>query len=295
MPKIRANGVDLYYETTGNPDNPAILLIAGLGVQMIDWPDHFVDALVEAGHYLIRFDNRDIGLSTTFDGAPHDPQVVITAVLSGEKPDVRYTLVDMAADAAALLEALGIEAAHLVGVSMGGMIAQMTAINHPAKVLSLTSLMSNTGAPDVGQPTPEAMAAITSEAPSRVREEVVQHNLTNARVWASPGLFDEDRLRAMFEGAWDRVDGRQRFNAGRQFCAILATPPRDEALAGVTAPTLVVHGTADTLIGIDGGQRTANSVPGAEFVIIDGMGHDLPPPFAEIIVSAISKLVANSN
>lgn len=295
MPTIAANDVELYYETAGDPSGPAILLIAGLGVQMIDWADYFVEPLIQAGNHVIRFDNRDIGLSTKFDGAPHDPQLVVDALLAGEPPAVAYTVHDMAADCAGLLDALNIEAAHVVGVSMGGMIAQTVAIDHPHKVLSLTSIMSSTGAPDVGQPSPEAMTAIITPAPSQVREEVIEHNMTSARIWASPGLFDATRLRSLFEQAWDRAGGNQGLNTGRQFCAIMATGPRDEALAAVSAPTLVVHGTADTLINASGGQRTANCIPGSELLLIEGMGHDLPVSMVEIVVTAISKLIANAN
>ena len=294
MPYIAANDLKLFYETAGDPTDPPVLLIAGLGVQLIDWADHFVDPLVAAGHYVIRFDNRDIGLSTTFEDGANDPHAVMAALEAGDDPGVAYTLADMAADAAALLDALEMDAAHVVGVSMGGMIAQTVAINFPHKVRTLTSIMSTTGAGDVGQPTPEAMAAILSTAPGTERAEMIAHNMTNARVWASPGHFDADRMQQLFEDAWDRVGGAQAANTGRHFCAIVASAPRDEALASVTAPTLVVHGTADTLVTPSGGERTAQSIANAKLMLVEGMGHDLAPVFAGDIVQAIADLVAGS-
>ncbi len=292
MRYIAANDLKLFYETSGDPAHPPVLLIAGLGVQLTDWADYFLEPLVEAGHFVIRFDNRDIGLSTTFEGAVNDPQVVMAALEAGEDPGVAYTLADMAADAAALLDALDIDAAHIVGVSMGGMIAQNLALQFPTKVLTLTSIMSTTGAGDVGQPTADAMAAITSAAPGTERSEMIAHNMQNAQVWASPGHFDTERMRKLFEDAWDRAGGPQAENTGRHFCAIVASPPRDEALASIAAPTLVIHGTADTLVTTSGGHRTAESIPGSSLMIVDGMGHDLVPAFVPEIVQAIGDLVA---
>lgn len=294
MPHIDVNDLRLFYETAGDSALPPVLLIAGLGVQMIDWPEHFIEPLVEAGHFVIRYDNRDIGLSTTFDGEPHDPQPVMEAILEGRDPDVAYTLAEMAADAAGLLDALDIDAAHVIGVSMGGMIAQTVAIMFPDKVHSLTSIMSSTGALDVGQPTPEAMTAILSAAPSTERNEVIAHNMKSAQIWASPGHFDADRMQQLFEDSWDRAEGPQAANTGRHFCAIVATPPRDEALASVTAPTLVVHGSVDPLITPSGGERTAASTPGAQHLVIDGMAHDLPPAFVTEILHSICALVAST-
>lgn len=291
MPYVAVNDLKLYYEAAGDPADPVVLLIAGLGVQMIDWPDHFVDPLVAAGHYVIRFDNRDIGLSTTFDDAPNDPQVVLAALEAGEDPAVAYTLADMANDAAELLRALEIESAHMIGVSMGGMIAQATAIGHPEKVRSLTTIMTTTGAVDVGQPTAEALAAILSPAPSDDREQRIAQGVEAARIWASPDHFDSARLRKLFEDSWNRVGGPQAENTGRHFCAIIASPPRDAELADLAVPTLVVHGDADTLISPSGGQRIAAMVPGSRLMMIEGMGHDLPPAFVPQIVEAISDLV----
>lgn len=291
MPHIAANGLDLYYEVAGNPEDPPILLIAGLGTQIVAWPQPFLDALVNSGHHVITYDNRDIGLSTSFDDGPADPEPVMQAMLSDAEPDVAYTLADMADDAAALLDALGIDSAHVAGVSMGGMIAQLVALRHPSKVQSLTSIMSTTGALDVGQPTPEALEALTSRGPVGDRDETITHNVNTAKLWASPEYFDAVRLQQVFGAQWDRAGGPQASNTGRHFCAIIATPSREGGLAELAMPTLVVHGTEDTLITPTGGERTAAVVPGAELMLIEGMGHDMPPLFAEQIAQAIGRLV----
>ena len=291
MPIAEVNGLELCYESTGRADDPPLLLVAGLGVQLIDWADHIVEPLVAAGHRVITFDNRDIGLSTTFDGAPSDPQQMVEALMAGNEPDVAYTLADMAADGAGLLDAIGIDHAHIVGVSMGGMIAQTMAIMFPEKIRSLTSIMSTTGAGDVGQPTDEALEAILSTSEADDRASRIAHDLRSARVWASPGHFDETRTRALFEASWDRVGGTQQANIGRQFCAVLASPPRDELLALVDVPTLVVHGSVDPLVSPSGGERTADVVPNAKLLMIEGMAHDMSPAFAPDIVRAISDLV----
>ena len=294
MPVAAANDVELCYDTLGDPSGPPILLIAGLGVQLIDWPDHVLDPLVDAGLHLIRFDNRDAGLSTSFDGSPQDPGAVLDAMMAGEEPDVAYTLADMAADAIGLLDALGIERAHVLGVSMGGMIAQTVAIMFPERVRSLTSIMSTTGAGEVGQPSPEALEALLSAPEGDDIETVVDHWIANARVWASPDHLDESWLRSMFTAAWERAGGPQPDHQARQMCAVLATPARDEMLALVDAPTLVIHGSADTLIDPSGGERTAACIAGAELLLIDGMGHDMPKAFAAQIVDAITRHVGRA-
>lgn len=291
MPHIDVNGLELFYETAGDPQDPPLLLIAGLGVQMIDWPDYFLDPLVAHGLHVIMFDNRDIGLSTTFEGGADNPQAVMDALLNGEDPGIAYSIADMADDAAGLLGALGIDSAHIAGVSMGGMIAQTVAIRHPGKVRSLISIMSTTGAPDVGQPNERAMQAILSAAPSTDRAEIIAHNMENAKVWASPGHFDAVRLQKLFEDSWDRGGGPQALNAGRQFCAIVASTPRDQELSQLDVPSLVVHGTADTLVTPTGGERTAAMLAGATTLVVDGMGHDLVPAFITEILQAITSLI----
>lgn len=285
------NGLEICYETEGDAADPPLLLIAGLGVQLVDWPDHFVGPLIDAGHFVIRYDNRDVGLSTTFDGAPNDPQAIIDALLTGRDPEMAYTIADMADDGAGLLEAVGIETAHVVGNSMGGMIAQELAIRHPDKVRSLTSIMSTTGAADVGQPTPAALAAIMAPGSGPEQGAVVAKNLANAEIWASPGHFDRDRMARQFARSWDRAGGAQAENTARHFCAIVAGNPRDERLSALSMPALVVHGTADPLITLSGGERTAQCLVDAELLTIEGMGHDLVPVFAPTIVDAITDLV----
>lgn len=294
VPPIDVNGLELFYDTVGDPQDPPVLLIAGLGVQLIDWPDYFVDPLVDHGLYVIRFDNRDIGLSTTFEGGQDDPQAVMASLLAGKDPQIAYTLADMADDAAGLLDALDIDSAHVVGVSMGGMIAQTMAIRHRTKVRSLMSFMSTTGAPDVGQPTELAMEAILSAAPGTDRSEIIAHNMANAKVWASPGHFDATRLEKLFQDSWDRGGGPQASNAGRQFCAIVASSPRDQDLAALQVPALVVHGTADTLVTMSGGQRTAEMLADSTSLLIDGMGHDLVPAFITEILDAMKTLIKDT-
>ncbi len=290
MPIASVNGVNICHEIDGPPDGPPLLLIGGLGVQMIDWMPHFVQPLIDAGFRLITFDNRDIGLSTTFDGAPGDPGVVLDALMAGKVPHVAYNLSDMAADAVALLDHLGIDQAHVLGVSLGGMIAQTVAIEHRERVLSLISVMSTTGAPDVGQPTPEALTALLSANATTDREAFIAQCLVNAAVWASPGHFDEVALRTLFANSWDRVGGPQAENGGRQMCATLDSAPRDDALRALDVPSLVIHGTADTLITDSGGTRTAECL-GGELVLIDGLGHDIAVAMIDQIVEPIIAVV----
>lgn len=293
MPYASVNDVELFYETHGDPSDPAVVLIAGLGVQMIDWPDYFIDPIVESGHYVLCYDNRDIGLSTQFPDGTADAPAVMESMLSGENPDVAYNLIDMAADAAALMDHVGIDAAHCIGSSMGGMIAQQLAVSFPAKVQTLTSIMSTVG-PEVGAPTPEAMEGISKPVTTEDREERIAQGIETARIWASPEHYDADRLRSLFEDSWDRVGGHQSANGGRHLCAIVASPSRAEALTKLAVPTLVIHGTLDPLVTPEGGDRTAEVVPGARLVKIEGMGHDLVPAFMPQILSAITELVANA-
>lgn len=294
MPHIAVNDLELYYEVAGDPENPPVLLIAGLGTQIVAWPPHFIEALVESGHFVVTYDNRDVGFSTTFDDGPTDPEPVMQAMLSGAIPDVAYTLADMADDGAGLLDALGIDSAHIVGVSMGGMIAQLVAIRHRGKVQSLTSIMSSTGELDVGQPTPEALQAILTAGPVAPRNEAIAHNVNTAKIWASPEHFDAQRLHDVFSAQWDRIGGSQAKNTGRHFCAIIASPSREAELAELQVPTLVVHGTEDALITPTGGERTASLVDGAQLMLVEGMGHDLPPVFARRIAEAIGGLVRSA-
>jgi pimeloyl-ACP methyl ester carboxylesterase len=289
MPQIKANGLTLEYESRGDANEETVLLIMGLGGQMTRWSPAFVDKLVARGYRVVTFDNRDVGLSEKLDaaGAP-DMGAVIAAVVAGRKAPVAYTLSDMAADVAALLDALGIERAHIVGASMGGMIAQLVAADYPQRTLSLTSIMSTTGNPDLPRATPEAMAVINSRGPDPQvdLEGYVAHSIKGSRTIGSP-LYppDEAELRTRI-----LADYRRSFHPVgflRQYAGVVASPDRRTKLATVTAPTVVVHGEADPLVPVEGGRDTAASIPGAELRIIPGMGHDLPPALYDTLVDAI--------
>ena len=288
MPQIAANGVTLEYETYGNPAHPPLLLIMGLGAQLTLWPIELVDALVARGYRVIRYDNRDIGLSTKFTaaGVPDLPAVMM-AMMSGKPPALPYTLTDMADDAAALLTALGIVRAHIVGASMGGMIAQLVAINHADRVASLTSIMSTTGNPTLPPAKPEAMAALMERPTTAELTDVLALGLRISRAIGSPGYpAPEDRLRTRIER-----DFRRSFHptgAGRQMAAIMADGDRRERLKAVTAPTLVIHGEVDPLVPVEGGKDTAAAIPGATLLTIPGMGHDLPLELVDRIADAIA-------
>jgi pimeloyl-ACP methyl ester carboxylesterase len=282
MPIAPSNGIELCYETFGEPDDPTMLLVMGLGSQMIHWPDDFCAALAARGYQVVRFDNRDMGESTWFDGGDTPG---VRAAIGGGDVAVPYLLADMADDAVGLLDHLGTDRAHVLGVSMGGMIAQTIAIRHPARVASLTSVMSTTGDPDVGTPTSEAMSALMAP-PAATREAYQDAVVHHAHVWGSPGLFDAERLRETAARAWDR--GYNPAGTARQVLAILSSGSRSAELAGLSVPTLVIHGTADTLVQPSGGERTAEVIPDAKLLVIDGMGHDVPPPLWPQLVDAIA-------
>jgi pimeloyl-ACP methyl ester carboxylesterase len=260
---------------------------------MLSWPDEFCMTLAARGHYLIRFDNRDVGLSTHLYAAP---QPDILAAFRGDFSSVAYRLTDMAADAAGLLDVIGVDSAHIVGVSMGGMIAQTLAIVYPERVRSLTSIMSTTGDPAVGQPSEAAMGALLAP-PATSREEAIERNLAAYRVIASPGFpLDEERVREIAARSYDRC--YDPVGAGRQLVAVLASGDRTQALRGVRVPTLVIHGAEDPLVHVSGGQATAAAIPGAELVVIEGMGHDLSPglllPFADRISALVTRAEAGA-
>jgi methylmalonyl-CoA mutase N-terminal domain/subunit len=277
--------IQLCYETFGNPEDPPLLLIMGLATQMLGWPDEFCGLLAEAGHYVIRFDNRDIGLSTHLDdSAPVD----IAAVLSGDLSSAAYTVSDMARDATGLLDALGLDSAHIVGASMGGMIAQAMAIEHPDRVRSLTSIMSTTGNPLVGQPTPQATAALLAPRPSD-REGTIERVVANYRVIGSPGFeFDEAALRERAARSYDRANDPA--GVMRQMAAVPAGGDRTEELTRLRLPTLVIHGKQDPLATLSGGVATAEAIPDAELILFEGMGHDLPRELWPEITQAIATL-----
>ncbi|MGD9999581.1 MAG: alpha/beta fold hydrolase [Ilumatobacteraceae bacterium] len=276
MATARNGDCEIFYETFGDQGDPPLLLVNGLGSQCINYHEDWIAMFVAAGVFVVRFDNRDVGLSTSYAGAPIGP--------AGNA----YTLTDMAADAIAVLDAEGIERSHVMGVSMGGMIVQTLAVEHPQRLLSMTSIMSHTGEPGYGGSTPEAMARLTAP-PSTDRESHVQRHIEGLRVWGSPEYADESRWRRDAERAFDRSfrpDG-----VGRQFVAIGASPPRADALRSVRVPTLVVHGDRDTLIDQSGGRRTAELIPGARFELIEGMGHDYPPQLWPRLTQLIAEFV----
>ncbi len=262
MATARNGTCELYYETFGDSANPTLLMINGLGSQSTNFVDEWIEKLVESGLRVIRFDNRDVGKSTWFDDAPLDDE------------GTAYRLADMAKDAIAVLDAAGVDRAHVMGVSMGGTIVQQLAIAHADRLLSATSIMSTTGEDGFGRSSKEAFALLTGK-PATDRESYVQSQLAGQRVWGSPEFFDESRVRATAEAAFDR--GFHPSGTGRQFFAIGASGPRGDQLRQVTVPFLVIHGDKDTLIDASGGRRTAELVPGARFELIEGMGHDYPP------------------
>jgi pimeloyl-ACP methyl ester carboxylesterase len=276
--------MELEHDTFGSPDDEALLLVMGFTAQLTAWDEGFCRLLAAGGRYVIRFDNRDSGLSTKLDGVPVDLGAVMGAVLSGQPaPATPYTLSDMAADAVGLLDHLGVERAHVVGASMGGMIAQTMAIEHPDRVRSLTSIMSQPGDLSVGTPTPEA-AAVLMTPPPTTREEYVAAS-PRWMVWHSVRHRDEERTRATAAASFDRSFYPE--GAPRQLAAIYASGDRSERLRQLDVPTLVVHGRDDTLITPSGGIRTAELVPGAHLLLVADMGHDIPEPLWPFLTDTI--------
>lgn len=275
MPVASVNGIEVCYETSG--DGRPLVLINGLGSQMIRWPQGFCDLLRGHGFRVVVFDNRDVGLTTKFDDAPQTPA---------------YTVDDMAGDVVGLLDHLGIERAHIAGQSMGGMIAQVLAIAHPDRVLSLASIMSATGDDRVLADDPEVVAVFTEPA-ATTREEAIEQDVRHRRVMSGPGFpYDEDAMRELAARCYDRC----HLPAGRarQMQAVGAAPGRSAALAELEVPTVVIHGTADRLIPVAAGEATAAAIPGAELVLIEGMGHDLPRGAWEEIAAAIARNAARA-
>jgi pimeloyl-ACP methyl ester carboxylesterase len=275
MSRIRANGIDIEVEDIGPRDGAPFLLIMGFGAQMTSWPVEFREGLAASGLRVITFDNRDVGLTQKWDGIMPNMRAVQDAMAKGAKPDVPYVLADMAGDAAGLLDELGIRSAHIAGASMGGMIAQLVALDQPAKARSLISTFSTTGDPSLPRSSPEAQAALMTPAPSSDRAAVIAHSLKGRRSYASTRFpFDEARLGALIGASYDRSFYPQ--GTARQWAAIMASPPRTERLKKLHVPALVLHGTADTLIPCAAGRHTAACIPGSEYHEIEGWGHDIP-------------------
>jgi pimeloyl-ACP methyl ester carboxylesterase len=277
------NGIELAYQTFGERSEPALLLVMGLGAQLIHWPEEFCERLAGRGFFVVRFDNRDVGHSTKMDDAPA-PDLLALAV--GDASAATYTLDDMADDVIGLLDHLALDTAHVAGASMGGMIAQTLAIRHPQRVLSVCSIMSTTGDPEVGQARPEALAVLTAQAPSD-RDSYVEFHVDAFKAIGSPGFaLDEEFLRWRAAATYDRSYYPDGFR--RQLAAIISSGDRTQALAQVSVPTVVIHGADDPLITVSGGEATAQAIPGAELVVIPGMGHDLPPGVWDRIIDAIT-------
>jgi pimeloyl-ACP methyl ester carboxylesterase len=275
MAKVDANGIQIEYETFGEPDSPALLLIIGLAGQLIDWDEKLCHQLAQKGHYVIRFDNRDAGLSSKIEEAGEpDIMKIIEALMRGETINPPYTIEDMAADTVGLLDALGIEKAHICGMSMGGMIAQTIALNYPKRVLSLISIYSRTGDPEEPQPKPEAMEFLLTPSPEE-REAYIEYGVKLFNTISGPGFpYNQEWLRKHVAQTYDRSYCPQ--GAARQLAAIFAQKNRKPALKSLDTPALVIHGADDPLVRIESGKNTADAIAGAKLIIIDGMGHDLP-------------------
>jgi len=288
MPRASANGIEIEYETFGDPAAPPLLLVMGLGAQMISWDESFCSQLAGRGFHVIRYDNRDSGLSTHIDeaGLPD-----IMSALGGH-PEPAYSLDDMADDAVGLLDALGIGAAHIVGASMGGFIAQLIAINHPHRVLSLTSIMSGPGGKDAIPPKPEG-AAVLMVAPPATREERIEQGINIRRtLHGKADPFDEAFERARSIRAIDRA--YNPLGSGRQLVAILAADSRVERLARVSVPALVIHGKDDVLVPVENGRIVAEAIPNARLIEFDGMGHDLPERVWPEVLDAITDVARHA-
>jgi len=284
------NTVSLEYETFGDAANPTLLLIMGYTAQMTAWHIDFCQQLADTGLQVVRFDNRDCGLSSKTEGAPPNVMALMIEASSGDgvKSEVPYTLSDMAGDAVAVLDAIGVDKAHIAGASMGGMITQQMAIEYPDRVASLISIMSTTGAANVGQPNPAAMAALLSPPPAD-RAGAIERGVETVRVISGP-LFDEELTRDAQAAAFDR--SFYPVGAAFQMAAIGKTGDRTEALKSVTQRALVIHGKADPLITLSGGQATADAISNSELLVLDEMGHDLPRPLWGDIVGAITAHIA---
>ena len=295
MPQVKANGLEIYYESHGPQTAEPILLIMGLGAQMSRWSPELIGKLTNAGYRVIAFDNRDVGLSEKLDdaGAP-DMHAVVLALRDGRKPGVRYTLDDMAADAAGLLDAIGIEQAHIVGASMGGMIAQLVAADYPHKTLSLTSIMSTTGNPDLPRAKPEALARLNTPAPDPAKDldGFLVHAVEGAKVMASRYAPDEAAVRAQSLSDFRRCYYPVGFQ--RQYAGVMASPDRRPKLRTITAPTVVIHGDADPLVPVEGGRDTAANIPAADLIIVPGVGHEMPAPVLDVFVDGILSAITRS-
>jgi pimeloyl-ACP methyl ester carboxylesterase len=276
LARVKANGIEIEYETAGNRSDPALLLVMGLGAQLTIWPDTLFQGLAKQGFYVIRFDNRDIGLSTKF-AAAGVPNIMETVqkVMSGQKAEAPYYLADMAADAIGLLDALGIDKAHMVGASMGGMIVQIVAAQYASRTRSMVSIYSTSGRPGLPAGKPEALAMLSAQPEGPAREQLVQHGMKLRRTIGSPGYPTPDaELRAFVEKNVDRSWYPE--GAARQYLSVIASGDRVELLKTIKVPTLVLHGEDDPLLPVECGRDVARLVPGARIETFPGWGHDFP-------------------
>ena len=292
MKQAQVNGITINYEDRGPADGKPLLLVCGYTSTMMSWPIPLLEGLQQAGFRVIRFDNRDVGHSEKLKGIP-DIGSVAAAVREGREPEVPYKLADMAADGMALLDELGIARAHIMGISMGGMIVQNMAINHPDKILSVTSIMSTTGNPELPAASKEAMSALQERPASGEREVVLRHNMKGRRVYQSPAYPMSDE--ALYERCAREYDHMYYpEGATRQYAAIVGDGSRVERLKKVKLPFLVIHGKADPLVPVEGGIDTAKYVAGSRIELIEGMGHDLPVELCPRYVELISELAASA-
>jgi pimeloyl-ACP methyl ester carboxylesterase len=286
--RAKANGIEIEYETAGNKTDPALLLIMGLGAQLTIWPDALIEGLAKKGFFVIRYDNRDTGLSTDF-GASGVPNIAeaIGKVMQGHKVDAPYLVKDMAADGIGLLDALGLDRAHMVGASMGGMIAQTVAALWPQRTRSLVSIYSTSGRPGLPIGKPEALAMLTAQPEGPAREQLIKHGIKLRTAIGSPGYpVDEAALRAFVEKNVDRRWYPE--GAARQYLSVIASGDRVELLKTVKVPTLVLHGEEDPLLPVEGGRDVARLVPGAEIQTYPGWGHDFPSQLIPTLVERIA-------
>ncbi len=290
MPTTAVGEIDIYFESFGKQTDPVLLLVCGLGAQCIGFEDDLCERFAALGLRVIRFDNRDAGLSTHLGTPVGDVGEALLAALAGEVPEATYGLSDLAGDAIALMDSLDVSAAHMFGTSMGGMIVQMIAIEHSSRVKSLTSVMSTTGEPEYGTPEPECLAALMAAMTRGVtREERVQSDIDLQAVIGTVGGWDSQAVRRRAELSVDRSydpDG-----TSRQALAVLSAGSRAETLPGVETPTMVMHGDKDRLVTMSGGIRTAELIPGAQLRILEGMAHDLPPQYWDRVVGTVGDLL----
>lgn len=289
----RSGGLSIHHDVRGDPDDPVLVLVAGLGAQLVFYPDELVQGFCDRMFRVVRLDNRDSGMSSSWPGPAVDLAALGAAAGAGEPVEPPYSLADMAGDVVAVLDAVGADCAHVLGTSLGGMIAQVLAVEHPERVQSLTLVSSTTGEADVGQPSPEALAALLRPAPTTTeRAALVTADVEVRRVWATPQYFDEDELRTYFELTHER--GVNPAGTARQMAALVGAPSRVDALAELSVPTLVVHGTADPLIAPSGGDRLAELIPDAELLLLEGMAHDLPSHYWAPLIEAVTRLAVRA-